>query len=132
MFVDFDKALNHHPETQLVIPEALVSYLNEQLPKGTKYIVDKIGNCVLRQDGESLTIGGFTFAPTEEQRNVLGKKFTMQDVLDYSYNSQEKIPLSLTEEGFILLNGEKFPIDRLNYNPHNPIKYISNSARSEE
>ena len=125
MFVDFNRVFKNKPQTQITVPNALVSYMNKSLPDGVKYVVDKNGNCVISSDAESISIGGFIFKPTDEQKRVLGKKYTRQDVIDYLYNTQKPIPLTLQKEGYIKLNGQEFPIDKMSYNPLNPVKYVS-------
>ena len=125
MFVDFNRVFKNKPQTQITVPNALVSYMNKSLPDGVKYVVDKNGNCVISSDAESISIGGFVFKPTDEQKRTLGKKYTQQDVIDYLYNTQKPIPLTLQKEGYIKLNGQEFPIDKMSYNPLNPVKYVS-------
>ena len=129
MFVDFDKVFNSKPQTQMKVPEALVKYLSEQLPTGLKYIADEDGSCrIASVEGKPITIGGFLYEPTEQQRQVLGEKYTVQDVLDYSYNAQQQIGLSLKRDGYILLNGEEFPVEKLQYHPYNPLTFVSGSV----
>ena len=125
MFVDFNRVFNGKPQTELKIPDAMVEHLNTSLPQGVKYRATENGNCEIVSDGGSVTFGGFLFVPSEEHKKILGKKFTMEDVLSYSYNAQKPIPLQLKKEGYITLNGEEFPIDRLHYNPYCPVTYIS-------
>ena len=125
MFVDFDKVFNQDDKRQLKIPDTLVTYLNSQLPQGTKYKIDKDGNCVLSHNGEAVILGGLIFKPTDEQRKALGKKFSQQDVLDYSYNAQEPIQFTCKKDGYVTINGEEFPVDRLMYNPHHPVEIVS-------
>lgn len=125
MFVDFNRVFNGKPQTELKIPDAMVEHLNTSLPQGVKYRATENGNCEIVSDGGSVTFGGFLFVPSEEHKKILGKKFTIEDVLSYSYNAQKPIPLQLKKEGYITLNGEEFPIDRLHYNPYCPVTYVS-------
>lgn len=125
MFVDFNRVFKNKPQTQITVPSALVNYMNKSLPDGVKYVVDKNGNCVISSDADFISIGGFIFKPTDEQKKVLGKKYSRQDVIDYLYNTQKPIPLTLQKEGYIKLNGQEFPIDKMSYNPLNPVKYVS-------
>lgn len=125
MFVDFNRVFKNKPQTQIVAPKAFVDYMNKSLPTGVKYVVKDNGNFVITSKGDSISIGGFLFKPTDEQKKVLGKNYSIQDVLDYSYNSQTPIPLTLQKDGFIILNGQEFSIDKLSYNPMNPVKYVS-------
>lgn len=86
MFVDFDKVFNDKPQPQVNIPDAFISYLNKQLPAGVKYTTDNEGNCVITGDGQEFTLGGYVFVLTAEDKKVLGKQFTQDDVLQYFYN----------------------------------------------
>lgn len=127
MFVDFDKVFNSKPQPQVQIPNAFISYLNKQLPEGLKYTTDAEGNCVVTSDGDSFTLGGFVFTVSPEDKKVLGKEFTREDVLHLFYNRQKPIPLQLKKEGYVLLNGEEFPVEKMFLNPHNPIQRKSGS-----
>lgn len=124
MFVDFDKVFNNKPQTELQVPDALVKYLSNQLPDGVKYVCDSSGNCQVTSETDSFTMGGFVFKPTKEQLKVLGKNFTHEDVLSYLYNTQKPIQLTLKKQGYITLNGQDFPIEKMSYNPLNPVKYV--------
>lgn len=122
MFVDFDKVFNNKPQPQVQIPNAFITYLNKQLPEGLKYTTDSEGNCVITSDGASFTLGGFVFIVSPEDKKILGKEFTRDDILRLFYNRQKPIPLQLEKEGYVLLNGEEFPVEKMFLNPHNPIK----------
>lgn len=129
MFVDFNKVFKDKPQTQMAIPQPLVDYMNRSLPEGIRYVADENGNCEITSETGSFSIGGFVFEPTEKQLKILGKNYTQQDVLSYFYNSQKAIPLTLKKEGYILLNGVEFPIEKVSFNPHVPIdlKYVEKS-----
>ena len=125
MFVDFNRVFKGKPQTELRIPDAMVEHLSSRLPEGVRYRADDNGNCEIVSEGGPISFGGLIFVPTEEDKKVLGKKFSVNDVLSYSYNAQKRIPLQLKKEGVITLNGEEFPIDRLHYNPYCPVTFVS-------
>ena len=125
MFVDFNRVFKGKPQTELKIPDAMIEHLSSHLPQGLRYRATEDGNCEIISEGESVTVGGLLFTPSEEQRKVLGKKYTRDDVLKYSYNAQKPIPLKLKKDGIITLNGEEFPVDRIRYNPYCPISIVS-------
>lgn len=125
MFVDFNRVFKGKPQTELKIPDAMVEHLSSKLPDGVRYKADESGNCEIVSEGGPINIGGLLFVPTEEQKKVLGKTFSMDDVLNYSYNAQKRIQLQLKKDGVIILNGEEFPIDRLHYSPYCPITFVS-------
>lgn len=125
MFVDFDKVFHETPQPQAQIPPALVSYLNSKLPSGVRYVIDKNGNCVIDGDGKPFTLGGYVSKITGKHKKILGDNFTKEDVQRYFYNIQQPIPLELKKPGYVLLNGEEFPVEKLFLNPHNPISIKS-------
>lgn len=127
MFVDFDEVFNSKPQPQIEIPDAFIAYLNKQLPEGVKYALDADGNCVITADNAKFTLGGFVFAVSQEEKKILGKDFSRDDVLRLFYNRQKPIPLRLEKEGIVLLNGQEFPVDKMFLNPHNPISKKSGS-----
>lgn len=125
MFVDFNKVFENKDQTQLPIPQALVTYMNSMLPEGVKYIVDQQGKCVIKADGEAIVLEGFYFQPTEEQKNILGDNYSSEDIMKYCYNAQKAIPLKLEKEGYIIINGKEISIDKISFNPMKPVEYIS-------
>lgn len=124
MFVDFDKVFTGKPQTELPIPHALVEHLSEQLPQGLKYAVHEQCLQVVPADESTLRFSGFHFAPTAEQKKVLGDSYTEADLLAYMYNSQQRIPLELDKEGIIVVNGNELPMENLVRFPNNPINWI--------
>ena len=127
MFVDFNRVFKNKSQTQLSVPSAFINYMNRSLPEGVKYVVDEDGNCVITGTDNSISIGGFSFELTDEQKRILGKNYTDKDVYDYFYNIQKPIPLTMIKDGYILLNGHEFPVEKMAYNPLAPIKYVSGS-----
>lgn len=125
MFVDFNRVFNGKPQTELKIPDAMIKHLNTKLPPGVMYRATEDGNCEIISAGESVTVGGLIFVPTDEQLKILGKKCTREDILKYSYNAQKPIPLKLKKEGYVILNGEEYPIEKIHYNPYSPISIVS-------
>lgn len=127
MFVDFNKVFKDEPQSQMSIPQPLVDYMNKLLPEGIRYVADENGNYVITGETDSLSLGGFIFNPTERQKKILGENYTQQDVLDYFYNSQKAMPLALEKEGYILLNGVEFPVEKMSFNSTLPVKYVEES-----
>ena len=126
MFVDFNKVFKDKPKSQMSIPQPLVDYMNKSLPEGVKYVADENGNCEITSETDSLSLGGFVFEPTEKQKKILGKNYTQQDVLDYLYNSQKAMPLTLEREGYIsAVHAIKSWADTMEYNINNKVKEIN-------
>lgn len=127
MFVDFDKVFNNLPQNELKVPDALVKYFSSKLPKGMKYVADDNGNCTICSENGSYTVGGIILNPTADQQKHLGDKFSINDILAYSYNSQEQIPATLKKQGYITLNGEEMEIEKVSFHPFHPIEFIKGS-----
>lgn len=128
MFVSFNKVFNKKPQSQTEVPQAMLDHMNSQLPKGIKYISSDDGRCTIVSENGSFTLGGIVFRPTEEQKKILGKNYTYDDVMAYFYNAQKQMPLELKRDGYITLNGKDIPIDQMSYNPMLPsVQYVSGS-----
>lgn len=127
MFVDFDQVFNDEKNSQWEIPEDTIKYLNSKLPEGLRYEQLKEGLLTVTSKGEKLVFGGWKLSPNEEQKKILGDHFTDEDLIQYSYNAQQLIPLKLDKEGFILLNGNEVPVDKLCLQPLNPTRYVEGS-----
>lgn len=127
MFIDFNNVFNGKPQTQMKLPPAFIDYLNRSVPEGVKYEADEDGNCVIKSEKRSMKIEGFVFNLTKEQLNILGTNYTQKDVISYFYNIQKPLPLKLKKDGYIILNGQEFPVEKMIYNPLVPIKYDEDS-----
>ena len=127
MFVSFNNTFDKKTQKQKRVPSVFIDYLNKSVPTGTKYKADNNGNCVITSESGPFQIGGFSPILTEEQKNILGKDYTLNDVLNYFYNTQKPLPIKLTKEGYIILNGDEFPIEKMAYNPLSPLKYSFDS-----
>ena len=51
-------------------------------------MIDKEGNYVIIPEGNEIKIGGIKMILNEEQKKILGSKYTLDDILEYAYNSQ--------------------------------------------
>lgn len=125
MFVDFDTVFDKKEKKTSRVPDAFINYLNRQLPAGAKYYVDANGNCVVGGDGADIKIGGYQYVLSEDDKKILGKKYTNDDVLGLFYNRQRPILLQPVNEKYILLNDQEFPLDKFVLNPYTPIDYKS-------
>ncbi len=132
MFVNFNKVFKKSTESKIKIPEALIDELSSKLPEGLKYCFDSNSNTLViaddSQKGRPITLSGLIFFPNDKQKAVLGNNYTPNDIFNYSYNSQQPIPLRFENEGMVKLNGEDIPIDQLTYNPFNPLHFVKDSA----
>lgn len=62
-----------------------------------------------------------------EYQKIQEKSYTDKDVYDYSYNAQQPIRLRLKKDGYVLLNGQEFPVNEMAYNPFASIRCVSGS-----
>lgn len=127
MFVDFDEIFDDNPKSQFKIPKQYLEFLNKRLPEGIKYVADENGNCRITFEGTEMKIGGFKPIPNAKQKKILGNNYSLNNLLDYAYNSQQKIQVDLVEAGYITLNDQRFPINKLEQNPFKPIEIVDGS-----
>lgn len=127
MFANFDQVFHDKPQLEAAVPQAVIQYLNRQMPDGMKYRIDVDGKCALDLPDQA-SMSGFSFELTEEQRKKLGEDCSFDDVLNYFYNMQKPIPLKLEKEGYILINGNEIPIDKMKYHPLEPETYVPGSC----
>lgn len=128
MFVDFNKTFNKKKQNDIKVPNALAEYLSEKLPNGLKYNIKEDMIYAVPKEGERISFGGLSFTPTEEQRKILGKNPTNDEILEYSYNSQCEVPIKpKRDDNIIKLNGDDFLLEKLAYQPMLPIKKNSTS-----
>lgn len=128
MFIDFDEVFNKENGTPINIPEPLLTYLSKDLPQGLQYIADETGYCVVSSmDGSDVKLSGFSLEPTSEQKIVLGENATIEEIISYSYNAQQNIPIKLNREGYIKLNGKEISVERLQFNPFYENRYVPGS-----
>ncbi|MBQ5320257.1 MAG: hypothetical protein J6K17_14295 [Oscillospiraceae bacterium] len=122
MFTDFDKVFNKKKDNKIKIPDSLLSYLNKGLPKGLHYVADDDGLCYLTPNDQEMVLSGYDFVLNDKQQLLLGKNYSQDDVLMYSYNSQQALRLRTIKEGIILINGEECNLERIVYDPNCPFK----------
>lgn len=127
MFVSFDKAFKQK-ENQNIIPDTVLEYLNRQLDSpDLRYVSDENGHCVITSTNGKYKLSGIAFELPAEMKKILGETPSINDIQEYSYNSQKTIPIKLLEEGYIRLNGKKIRIENLNFDPFNEVHYVTGS-----
>ena len=126
MFANFNDVLKGKSIREQKVPDVTLKYLSNSLPKGVKYISDEHGNLTITSsDGSAITFGGFNVTVTDEMRSVLGKQYSAAKIAEYAYNTQKKIEMNLKEDGIIIVNGERMPVEKFAYNMFNNFSYIN-------
>lgn len=131
MFVDFNKVFRKTPQTELKIPKALIDQLSSKLPDGFVYVADSNNNLTICHDGKNdlkLNISGMILVPTDHQKKTLGDKYSFEDIMNLSYNSQQPVPVRLKNGKYITINGVDISIDELSYNPFNKHEFVIDST----
>jgi hypothetical protein len=104
------------------ISQVIGDYLRGNAPKGFTYIIDDDGTFVLSPT-EGGKISGFKLADEEAYKKVLGDDYSRDNLIRYSYNSQKPIKLKPIDDGYLLFNGVKMPIETVALDPlHNKSK----------
>lgn len=117
MFVNFDKEFKEQ-EQENTLPQVLLDYLNKDLePHGLRYINEKKGICRLVPTTDTTTFSGIVFDLDEETKKALGENPSFDMLYQYMYNSQRKIPVKSTKDGYITINDVKVDPGKIVYNP---------------
>lgn len=125
MFTSFNNAFKSKSLREQRIPDVMLEYLSNSLPKGVKYVSDEKGNLTITSsDGSAVTVGGFSINITDEMRAVLGNQYSPARVAKYAYNRQKRIIMNLKEEGIVLINGERMPVEKFAYNMFDNFSYV--------
>ena len=117
MFASFNDVFKGKSLREKKVPDVTLKYLSNNLPKGVKYVSDEHGNLTITSsDGSAVTFGGFNVTVTDEMRSVLGKQCSAAQIAKYTYNTQKKIEMNSKEDGMIIVNGERMPVEKFAYN----------------
>ena len=126
MFASFNDVFKGKSLREKKVPDVTLKYLSNNLPKGVKYVSDEHGNLTITSsDGSAVTFGGFNVTVTDEMRSVLGKQCSAAQIAKYAYNTQKKIEMNLKEDGMIIVNGERMPVEKFAYNMFDNFSYIN-------
>lgn len=127
MFVDFNHVFKEKPISETKLPQAVLEQLNETLPKGIRYVSGDNSDVIMVGENGQVNLGGFTIIIPKEFKEVLGNHFRTDDILQLSYNAQIPLKIKLDHEGFLKINGQEVPIERVRYNIFNDAKYVKGS-----
>lgn len=128
MFVDFNEAFKNKPVSETRVPDIVIQKLCEELPTGIRYIAGENGDMIMVSESEHMSIGGLTVIIPESFKDVLPDKYTQNDIIQLSYNSQTPIEMKLTHDGFITVNGKEMPIDHIYYNIFHETRIVDNKV----
>lgn len=108
MFSNFKDAFIRRPQFTVKTPDAVLETISKGLPEGFRYVHDHDGLCRLECD-DVLNITPSKMSFPEIAKSVFeGRpKVTIQDALEYAYNSQTKIELLPDEDDCFTVNGSK-------------------------
>lgn len=126
MFASFNDVFKSKSLREQKVPDVTLKYLSNSLPKGVKYVSDEHGNLTITSsDGSKITMGGFNVTITDEMRSVLGNQYSVAQIAKYAYNTQKKIVMNLKEDGIIIVNGERMPVEKFAYNMFDNFSYVN-------
>ena len=126
MFASFNDVFKSKSLREQKVPDVTLKYLSNSLPKGVKYVSDEHGNLTITSsDGSKITMGGFNVTITDEMRSVLVNQYSAAQIAKYAYNTQKKIVMNLKEDGIIIVNGERMPVEKFAYNMFDNFSYVN-------
>lgn len=127
MFVDFNSVFKKKTQKEMPIPPSLLEHMSNSLPDGLKYEALSDGSCHIIAESGNVSISGLVFKPTPEQKSIIGDNYTYDDVMKFSYNSQQAICFESQTPGTIIINGNSVPAEKFVVKPFSPIEVKKSS-----
>lgn len=127
MFVDFNNVFGKKTQKEMPIPQSLLEHMSNSLPDGLKYEALSDGSCHIIAESGNVSISGLVFKPTPEQKSIIGDNYTYDDVMKFSYNSQQAICFESKTPGTIIINGNSVPAEKFFVKPFSPIEVKKSS-----
>lgn len=127
MFVDFNSIFGKKTQKEIPIPPSLIEHISSSLPDGLKYEAMPDGSCHIVAESGNTSISGLVFKPTPEQKSIIGDNYTYDDVMKFSYNSQQAICFESQTPGTIIINGNSVPAEKIVVKPFSPIEVKKSS-----
>lgn len=117
MTANFDRLFKAKPLREKKVPDFMLDYLNESLaPNDLKYIRGSEGTCILTsRNGKEDVISDLKIELTDKQKEILGPSPTIEDIFNFSYNSQQEIKTK--EKSKFILNGHEIRSNQYMINP---------------
>lgn len=106
MFSNFKDTFIRKPQYTSTPPKAVVDAISTDLPQGFKYVYENDGFC--RLDAENgLNIESGKVRLSEDVKKILPKEPTIEQLKQYSYNSQSDIAIVPEDDGCFKINGKR-------------------------
>ena len=112
MFADFKDTFIRKPQYISEPPKAVMEAINKDLPDGFKYVYVDKGLC--RLDAlEGFNIESGTIHLTEDAKGILPDNAPIEQIKQYSYNSQTDLVISPDEDGCFKINGNRIKAEEI-------------------
>lgn len=109
MFSNFKDTFIRKPQYKIQTPQAVLDTISEGLPNGFSYVYDHDGFCRLDSKNGFNLNSGKAVLPLEAHTLFQNITHPNSDLLmQYAYNAQVKIPILPCDDGYYMINGEKF------------------------
>ena len=120
MFSSFNKAFIDEPQFESKPPKAVIEILNKNLPKDVSYNPIGKGFCI-RSNYNELLNNPKNIILSDEAKLALPKEPTIDEIKQYSYNSQTDILVSSDEYGFFTINDKKIKVSDMLKNAYTDV-----------
>lgn len=100
---------NQHSYTP---PKAVIDAISTDLPQGFKYVYEDDGFCRLDADN-GLNIESGKVLLSEDVKKILPKEPTIEQLKQYSYNSQTAIAIVPEDDGCFKINGNRIKAEEI-------------------
>jgi len=131
MFIEFDDVFSSNTQLQSLNPDLFLQYLNSIAPRGTNYTftsneiytLQPVSGC------NDYTIEGLVLEDEAKLREKLGREYSTENIVQYSYNAQKHISFRVQRNEKIVINGTVVPLNRTFIDPKKKVRYSKGSAR---
>lgn len=112
MFSNFKDTFIRKPQYTSEPPKAVIDAISKDLPDGFNYVYESNGFCRIDADN-GFNIKSGKILLSEEAKNILPQEPTIEQIKQYSYNSQTKIAIAPDDDGCFEINGKRIKAEKL-------------------
>ena len=123
MLSKFKDAFVNKPQFTFKTPAAVLEALSKDLPNGFRYVEEAEGFCHIETDEDCVITINRIKLPDEDIKIIEKEKgtVTIDDMLKYAYNAQIMVEILPDDDGCVLMNNCRIPLNDIVIAPMRPI-----------
>ena len=123
MLSKFKDSFVNKPQFTFKTPAAVLEALSKDLPNGFRYVEEAEGFCHIETDEDCVITINRIKLPDEDIKIIEKEKgtVTIDDMLKYAYNAQIMVEILPDDDGCVLMNNCRIPLNDIVIAPMRPI-----------